>query len=118
MSFHFLDASSVESISLPAASLVEHYVHAQTMSRSADAYFAQLTSGIDSMDCAEWERQISHAEGTRIQDKSAMDILGAAKDGTTGQTAGAAATDVDPTAATSDLVHTWLQLALDVEEKQ
>ena len=79
----------------------------------AQRYYQKLVQGIQKNDLSKWENEIKNAEEIRLQDRSAMDILGAkvlihvpAAAGEVEEN-GNSASDVD-----------WIQLALTIEEKQ
>lgn len=82
------------------------------MSRTADEYYAKLVIGIASADLTRWQEQIENAERNRMNDRSVMDILGASR-----PTAEPAAAN-PPTRTSNDSILHWIQLAIDVEEKQ
>lgn len=82
------------------------------MSRSTDEYFQHLIEGINPGDLQEWEDQILDAEARRMEDKSAMDIIGANKP---------EGRDNHPGAGddcTLGPVAEWIQLAISIQETQ
>jgi hypothetical protein len=82
------------------------------MSHSANEYYDKFTDGISGIDLEKWENEITTAESQRMQDKSVMDILAAKQDSSSPSQDSADATDHHGPAAE------WLQLAIDIEEKQ
>lgn len=81
------------------------------MSHSANDYYDNLTRGISDLDLQAWELQINDAEHCRLDNRSVMDIFGASQPGRDTESMEAAG---HPTGSVSD----WLQLAIDIEEKQ
>lgn len=71
-----------------------------------------MLQGIQEVDRAKWEMEISHAEEIRLQDRTAMDILGAKEINDTA--APGEVEDIDNIVSDID----WIQLALTIEEKQ
>jgi hypothetical protein len=81
------------------------------MSHSANQYFDRLVRAIDPGDLQQWEYEITNAEQNCLTDRTAMDIIGAAH--------------VEPvegvplgTAPPIGVIGEWIQLAIDIEEKQ
>ena len=75
-------------------------------------YYTKLSSTIPPASRKKWEEEMTSAENRRLEDPSAMDIIGAQ--------------DVDlPTSESAPqpnrrtaAVHAWLNLALSIEERQ
>jgi hypothetical protein len=83
------------------------------MSQTSDHYYARLTAGIDPNDMQQWEQQIAAAERRRIHDKTMMDIIGSV----TIPNARCPEPDSAPIDGQTTSLE-WLQLALEIEEKQ
>lgn len=85
---------------------------AATTSESAEQYYQNLIKGINIRDLEEWEQGVNEAERTRLMDRSVMDVLGtqlptnaesiAQKDG----------------AQVNGSVAEWIQMGIEIEEKQ
>jgi Kyakuja-Dileera-Zisupton transposase len=112
MDDHMTDSNHKKALGLTTW-LCQRYTQAAAMSRSALLYYDKLTKGIDSETVKEWEAVISLAESERKQDRSVMDILGAAKPQSEEATA---LPEMDR--AADGLVSEWLQLAIQLQEKQ
>jgi len=108
---HITDSNHKKALGL-TTSLCQRYTQAAAMSQSAIDYYDKLTVGIDTETVEEWEAVITRAESERKQDRSVMDILGAAKPQPDETTA------LPEINAADDSVSEWLQLAIQVEEKQ
>lgn len=93
---------------------MEKYDLAAGTSQCAQIYYEKLVKGINDMDLKKWEHDIKNAEDKRLHDRSVMDILGA-KDLPKDLAAAADIPDVD-SSHRSDTE--WIQLALNIEEKQ
>ena len=91
-------------------------MHAVAMSASASEYYEKLIGGISQADINEWEQQMSYAEANRLDDIKVMDIIGTreVEPETTGSARGAA----ESAQAISTSATEWLQLALDIQERQ
>jgi hypothetical protein len=87
---------------------------ATTTLLSANRYYEKLVDGVNDIDLRQWEDEIRHAENTRLQDRSVMDILGA-KSLQRDQAADEAQSD-NGSGHKSDIE--WIQLAINIEEKQ
>jgi hypothetical protein len=93
-------------------------VHAVAMSASASEYYENLMSDISPADINEWEQQMHYAEATRLDDIKVMDIIGTREgEPDTPRSAGGNAGSALPV-GTSPTVTEWLQLALDIQERQ
>ena len=68
--------------------------------------------GIPSSDIQEWNNQIEHAENVQMKDRSVMDIMGAQRP-QQGEAADMPGSNNEPGSVTE-----WIQLAIDIEEKQ
>ena len=86
--------------------LCQRYTQAAAMSRSALQYYDRLTIRMDRESVEEWEAVIRLAESKPVQDRSVMDILGAA---TPQSEEGTALSEINH--AADELVSEWLQLA-------
>lgn len=111
MDDHMTDSNHKKTLGM-AASLSDRFTQATATSQSAEEYYAKLTQSISETDVAQWEEEIQNAEKHRAVDISLMDILGAQKqdeqrhnDGNDDNTANGPARE-------------WLQMAIDIEEKQ
>ena len=82
------------------------------MSVQAESYFSQMTKSVPEHDWQQWEREITDAESRRLDEPAAMDILGAKKISNEDTSM---PHDED---ATYTSMEKWIQMALDVEEKQ
>ena len=82
------------------------------MSTSADQYYTNLIEGIPTHDVHEWQVQIEHAERHRMDDRSVMDIIGAAN------VTSAFNADSAPDEPVVGVLAQWLQLAIAIEEQQ
>jgi hypothetical protein len=83
------------------------------MSQTSDDYYTRLTAGIDPNDVRRWEKDITDAERQRIHDKTVMDIIGS-------RTVPKSVQPESDTAPIDGVLTSleWLQLALEIEEKQ
>src|SRR5271155_1971078 len=99
-----------------ASSLADQYVHAVAMSTSASEYYAKLVSGISLADITWWEQEMSYAESNRLHDLKVMDVIGTCEvqPDTAGSTPAGSADALGSCPAVTD----WLQLALDIQERQ
>lgn len=88
------------------------YVTAAETSHTADQYYTKLVSGITADDLAKWQEQIEKAERDRMHDRSVMDILGAARPAAESIAANMVSRPLD------DPVMEWINLAIEVQEKQ
>ena len=82
------------------------------MSRKASEYFDHLDAGAPINLKQPWEDEIRRAEETRMDDRSAMDIM---------RTREIASTQEMPVPISEGCdipVQTWIQFAIDVEEQQ
>ncbi|KAF8337253.1 hypothetical protein F5887DRAFT_890729 [Amanita rubescens] len=92
--------------------LSNRHVQAVSMVGQAQTYFSGLTKSITENDLQQWETEIKHAESIRHNQPAAMDILGTR------------AVDRQEPSASSNNVEVsynsemWIQLAIDIEEKQ
>lgn len=111
MDDHMTDSNHKKALGL-TTTLCNRYTQASAMSRSAQEYYDGLTAGIDEGLVQQWEMEITRAESQRKQNRSVMDILAATKPQ---QEERAALTG--PNAA-DGLVADWLQMAIDIDEKQ
>ena len=82
----------------------------------ANVYFTNLAEGISHHSQKQWEKDIREAEDGRLENRSLMDILGAKE---------VLVADRDTAVQYSenrdvctDAVSDWLQLAINIEEKQ
>jgi hypothetical protein len=99
-------------IVLLVATLSNRHVQSSEMFREAKNYFLQLTASSAADDQERWEREIAHAESSRLVNLAFMDILGAR--------------DADrydqPIPVDNQDPHTntekWIQKAIDMEERQ
>jgi hypothetical protein len=80
------------------------------MSEISHDYYSRLVAGIGANDIQQWEDQIAEAEKQRFDDRSVMDIIGS---GTPELT-----TDGTESVPTQTVTSEWIQLALEIEEKQ
>jgi hypothetical protein len=85
---------------------------AAEMGHTADEYYENLLAGITAADLNKWQQEIEQAEQDRMQDRSVMDIMGAVRPTTGPPVVPLASRPVD------DSVLGWIQLAIDVQEKQ
>jgi hypothetical protein len=83
------------------------------MSQTSDHYYTRLTAGIDPNDVQRWEQQIVDAERRRLHDKTVMDVIGSVTVPTTVVPEADSGT-FDGDGGSLE----WLQLALEMEEKQ
>jgi len=99
-----------------ASSLADQYVHAVAMSTSASEYYAKLINGISPADINRWEQEVSYAESNRLHDLKVMDVIGTreVQPETAGSTPAGSADALGSFPAVTD----WLQLALDIQERQ
>ena len=79
---------------------------------AANDYYDKLTETIPPTDIIEWEEQIKHAEQNRLNDITVMDILGASQPM---EGAGRETMEIPTSHGT---VQEWIQLAMQIEEKQ
>jgi hypothetical protein len=82
------------------------------MTVAADQYYDNLVIGISPDDIITWQGEIEQAEAERMRDRSVMDILGAVRPENERSQIDLAEGPVD------DTVMQWLQLAIDIQEKQ
>ena len=82
------------------------------MSEQALSYFSHMSASIPEHDWHEWEMEIRQAESQRLADPTAMDILAARQ---------VSHNDV-PQHGEDHLTYTdaekWIQMAINIEEKQ
>lgn len=100
-----------------ANDLCAKYANATDMKSSADQYFIARASGISRVVRDAWEEEMIEAEKQRLSDRTVMDVLKArhvdnADRGTQLPRFGQA-----PNPVTS-LAEEWIQLGLDIEERQ
>lgn len=88
------------------------YLTASETTHTADQYYSNLVAGITADELGKWQGQIEQAERDRMEDKSVMDVMGAARPATEPATANTPSQQVD------DSVIEWIQLAIQVQEKQ
>jgi len=88
------------------------------MSASASEYYEKLISGISQADINQWEQQMSYAEANRLDDIKVMDIIGTREvEPDTAGSAGVGAAGAH-SVGILPIVTEWLQLALDIQERQ
>jgi hypothetical protein len=92
---------------------VDRYDQAAETSETANLYFRKLIKGINVTDQEEWEKGIQDAESNRMRDRSVMDILGAHQP--EDQSAAPSQTNSNMSRRS---VAGWIQLGIDIEEKQ
>jgi len=92
-----------------AAVLCDRFGQAQEMVQKTSDYFNQMSCTITLQARNKWEQQLMVAEKRRLEDPSAMDIIGAQQMGVDGRT--------DPSLVTYSGPE-WLTLALSIEERQ
>ena len=97
-----------------AKSLVERYNQSVETSNTANQYYEKLIKGINSKDIREWDIQIQDTENNRMHDRSVMDILGAKQQ----VDMDAAASRTSSQKASRGSVAEWIQLGMEIEEKQ
>jgi hypothetical protein len=85
---------------------------AAATSGSAESYYRKLVETINADDLSHWEQEIKKAEDERMYDRSVMDIIGARD--TKNTPAAASIDDCDVPISNFD----WIQLAINIEEKQ
>jgi hypothetical protein len=94
------------------STLCTRYAQASAMAQTTREYFEKLSSAVSMANRRQWTEEIRHAESHRLADPTAMDILRVQKhkqnDKSMPYTEGRDHT----------LVEEWVQMALDVEEKQ
>jgi hypothetical protein len=79
----------------------------------AEQYYDKLVEGISESDQDIWEKEIQHAENTRLHDRSGMDILGAKEHRNE-----AAADEQSEDPFGNQLESEWIRLGITIEEKQ
>src|SRR5271155_1822018 len=86
------------------------------MSTSAREYYEKLISGVSPADINRWEQEMSYAELNRLHDLKVMDVIGTreADPDTPGSLLAGSADAFGYFPAVTD----WLQLALDIQERQ
>jgi hypothetical protein len=94
--------------------LENRYVQAAATSKKAQLYYQNIVEGISTSDLEAWELEIQVAESSRLNDRSAMDILGARE---FNQDIYAASAESDRNSDAGSAGE-WIQLAMDMEEKQ
>jgi len=83
------------------------------MAQTSDDYYTRLSAGIDPKDVQKWDQEIVDAERRRLHDRTVMDIIGSVTVPTT------VGPEPDSALPHGDGTHwEWLQLALEIEEKQ
>jgi hypothetical protein len=92
--------------------LIDKYKTAAATSICAESYYQNLVETINVADILNWEQEIKKAEEERMYDRSVMDIIGARD--TKNVPAAAQIDDCDCPDSNSD----WIQLAINIEEKQ
>lgn len=97
-----------------AVSLVDKFNVAADTSQLARGYYEKLVKGISDIDLKQWEKEIKTAEDTRLEDRSVMDILGAKEPGHDQSTSAAASEGECEHGSDEE----WIQLAMNIEEKQ
>jgi hypothetical protein len=111
MDDHMTDSNHKKALGM-TTSLCLRFSQAATMSRSASEYYDKLTGGIEQELVDKWEGEMRIAESQRKQDRSVMDILAA---GEPQREEGTALPDRD---AACGLVSEWIQMAINIHEKQ
>ena len=95
------------------STLCLRFLQSFSMSQTSDDYYTRLTAGIDPNDVQKWEQQVAHAEQQRIHDKTVMDIIGSLT------VAKGVLPEPDSAPIETEVRSVeWLQLALEIEEKQ
>lgn len=97
-----------------ADTLVDKYNVATSTRLSANRYYEKLVEGINEIDLRQWEKDITHAESNRLRERNVMDILGAKPL----QRADTAANFQSDSGHGSKSDDEWIQLAINIEEKQ
>lgn len=85
------------------------------MKACAEAYYSDITSLMDGANICQWEIEMVDVEDRRLDDRKVMDILKARN------VDPAAADDVPPEGHGTNAQSTpeeWIQLGLDIEERQ
>jgi hypothetical protein len=94
------------------STLCKRYSQALISAQESSQYFEKLTSSVTMNDQEQWEQEIQLAESCRLADPSTMDIL---------QVRGPEQ-NIEPNLAIEEGAHTlveeWIQMALNIEEKQ
>ena len=74
--------------------------------------------GINYIDIEKWDREIKEAEAGRLNDRSLMDIIGAKEIHREAAAAATCTSASDTGENTNGTDIEWIQLALNIEEKQ
>ena len=80
----------------------------------AEQYYHKLVEGISDRDQEIWEKEIQHAEETRLHDRSVMDVLGAKEH----PPEEAAASEHSKDTFGNQTGNEWIHLGITIEEKQ
>lgn len=91
--------------------LCDRFGQAKDMVLKTSNYYTQFSSTVSVTLQRKWEQEIISAEDRRLEDPSAMDIIGAQQLGT------GAGSGSDPNRQTG-AGPAWLHLALSIEERQ
>lgn len=101
-----------------AAALCKKFENATDMKSSAEQYYTKQIQGIQPLKIATWESEIQQAEERRLMDRTAMDILKARPMVPSVGPAAADKGDPRETFSNSTSVENWIQMGLEIEEKQ
>ncbi|KAH9959751.1 hypothetical protein BGW80DRAFT_1183207, partial [Lactifluus volemus] len=108
---HATDSNHKKMLNI-ASTLCTRYSQASAMAHTTGQYFENLSSTISVANRAQWEIEIELAESRRLTDPAAMDILRVQKPKQNDES-------MLPTEGRDyTLVEEWVQMALNVEEKQ
>ncbi|KAG5650423.1 hypothetical protein H0H81_012324, partial [Sphagnurus paluster] len=96
--------------------LCRRYKDASEMRESAEHYYQNLVTGLSPDDVAQWRTDIELAEGSRLKDISAMDIMKARVIDTHAHGIGGANHTTSAGFTSPD--QEWVQMGIDLEERQ
>ena len=91
--------------------MIDRHNQAISTHESARLYYEALIPEITHQDLSEWEEGILYAEGRRLKDISVMDVLGSKGPTITEES-------VPKDSQAHGPIAEWMQMALQIEEKQ
>ena len=105
-------ACPVKANCFQVTSLCSRYIQAKELSKKATDHFLQLNSSVSANDQRVWEKEIWQAESCRLTMLESMDILGARI------LSDAHKVNVIYETTNQTPLEDWIQMAIDLEEKQ
>ena len=102
-------------LSVLALVLCDRFGQAKDMVHKTSEYYTQLTSTISARDLNKWKKEITSAESRRLENPSAMDLIGVRQ---VGVNAGSGSRSGSNRSRLTGVGPQWLDLALSIEERQ